>query len=72
MLKKIIAPLWSKGILAFAVIVLIFNTFMALYIKGYEAWLMVLATEAIGIIAYTIAMNIPNHSDNFWVKNKEE
>jgi len=67
-MKNLIAPLWSKGMLVFVVILTLLNTLSFKYVEGFSSWWLMVIIEITAIASYIIAMNVNEHQENIWFK----
>jgi hypothetical protein len=65
-MKNFLSPLWSKGMLVFAIILFVLNLLSILYFQGFKSIWLVFVIEFAAIVSYVISRNISNAEDNIW------
>ena len=70
-MKNLLKPLFSKGMLIFAVIVALLDLLAIGYIQGVKSLWLVLVLEATAVIAYLIVHHIQGKDETVWGTKQE-
>jgi len=70
-MNEILKPLWSKGMLVFAIILFVLNLLSILYFQGFKSLWLVFVIEFAAIVSYVIARNTNNADSNVWKVNSK-